>query len=83
MARKIKNIEELKSLSTNGLECFILLNFGLRSSKHVWYDSEAKAFEVINYIDDSEQRLSEEEIIKKEFTNIGEAMEKGAFYYYD
>jgi len=33
---------------------------------------------VLNLIDDSEQELTESQILDKAYTNIGEAMEKGA-----
>ena len=78
--KKINSIEELKEESKDGAEFFILLNGNLRSSKRIWYDEDAKHFEVINYIDDSEQALSEEEIMDEKFTNIGEAMKKGALF---
>ena len=80
MATKIKSIEPLKKQAINGCDCFILLNCILRSSKHIWYDKDAKLFEIINLIDCSEQVLSETEIMDKNFTNIGNAMTNGALY---
>ena len=76
--KKIENIEQLKSEAENGLDCFISLNGCLRSSKHIWYDEESNQFEIINLIDGSEQCLTPEELMNNEFTNIGEAMQKGA-----
>ena len=78
--RRIKTIEQLKKLAgnDNGLDCFILLNGGLRSSKHIRYYPEDKSFYVLNLIDDSEQELTESQILDREYTNIGVAMEKGA-----
>jgi hypothetical protein len=82
--KKITTLEELKAESKDGGDFFIMLNGGLRSSKHVWYDEEAKQFEVINEIDGTEQCLSEQEIMnpKSEETNIGQAISKGAFIKY-
>ena len=76
--RRIRTIEQLKELAKNGLECFILLNGGLRSSKYISYDPDGNKFYVFNYIDDSEQELTESQLLDSEYSNIGEAMEKGA-----
>jgi len=71
-------MEQLKSESKDGLECFIFLNDGLRSSKHIRYFADENQFEIINYIDGSEQYLTPEEMMNNDLTNIGIAMEKGA-----
>lgn len=78
--KRIKTIDQLKELAQdeNGLDCFILLNGGLRSSKHIRYDQKEKRFFVINLIDDSEQELTESQLLDKEYSNIGEAMQKGS-----
>ena len=76
--RRIKTVEQLKELAKKGMECFVLLNGGLRSSKYIRYDPDDNSFYVFNYIDDSEQTLTESRILDSEYANIGEAMEKGA-----
>ena len=78
--RRIRTIEQLKELAKdeNGLDCFILLNGGLRSSKHIRYYPDDNSFFVLNLIDDSEQDLTESQILDCAYTNIGEAMRKGA-----
>ena len=76
--RRIRTIEQLKESAKNGLDCFILLNGGLRSSKHIRYYPDDNSFYVLNLIDDSEQELTEAQILDKSFGNIAEAMEKGA-----
>ena len=76
--RRIRTIEQLKELAKNGLDCFILLNGGLRSSKHIRYYSDDNSFYVLNLIDDSEQELTESQILDSAYSNIGEAMKKGA-----
>ena len=76
--RRIKTIAQLKKLTENGLDCFIMLNGGLRSSKHIRYYPDDKSFYVLNLIDDSEQELTEAQILDSSYTNIGEAMRKGA-----
>jgi len=77
--RRITTIQQLKELAKdeNGLDCFILLNGGLRSSKHIRYYPDDNSFWVLNFIDSSEQELTESQILDGAYTNIGEAMEKG------
>jgi hypothetical protein len=74
----IKTIEELKQRSLSGVEVSILLDGGFRSSKYIRYFQEDSTFEVINYIDDSEEYLTESEIMHENITNIGKAMRLGA-----
>ena len=76
--KRIKTIEQLKELAKNGLDCFILLNGGLRSSKHIRFHPDDNSFYVFNLIDDSEQELTETQILDSAYTNIGEAVKKGA-----
>ena len=78
--RRIRKIKQLKELAAdeNGLDCFILLNGNLRSSKHIRYYPDDNSFYVINLIDDSEQELTEAQILSSDYSNIGEAMKKGA-----
>ena len=78
--KRIRTIEQLKELAKDedGLDCFILLNGGLRSSKHIRYYPDDNSFYVLNLIDDSEQELTESQILDSAYTNIGEAMKKGA-----
>ena len=77
--KRIMTIGKLKQLAgrISGLDCFILLNGGLKSSKHIRYISEHKKFLVWNLIDDSEQELTENQLFDGSLTNIGEAMKKG------
>ena len=85
--QKITSIEHLKRESTyddkKGMaEFFILLNFGLRSSKRITYYLDTNTFDVNNEIDDSwEEDLTEEQLINE--THIGLAIENGAFFKYD
>jgi len=76
---KIKSIKHLKELSKgNDIECFISLNGGIRSSKDIYFND--KKFEIRNCIDDTQQELTEKELHTE--SNIGEAIDKGAFYIY-
>jgi len=74
MKKLIRNMGELKKLAGNeaGVNCCILLEGGLRSSKNIIYDSEIDQFWVFSFIDNSEQELTEEELT--EGTNIVKAM---------
>ena len=74
----IKNIKQLKELSKDGLECHIRLNFSLKSSKHIYYNEDVNTFEIINYIDDSEQTLTKEQLFNEDYTNIGIALKSNA-----
>lgn len=79
--RKINNLDELKQACMDHYASFVLqLNFGLRSSKDIEYNSEKDSFSVYNYIDDSEQVLTPEEIMDNKITNIGKGISYGAFY---
>ena len=78
--RRITTIQQLKELAKNenGLDCFILLNGGLRSSKHIRYWPDDNSFFVLNLIDGSEQELTEGQLLDRAYSNVGEAMKKGA-----
>ena len=73
MQRKIKTIDELKQLAENGLECCIILNHGAYSVKFIQWNVDT--FYVYNSIDDSDEELTEEQIMDE---NIGKAMTMGA-----
>lgn len=75
---QINTLTQLKRLARadGGMECRVHLNAGLVSRKHVSYDGEL--FYVHNYIDESRQELTEEELMSSKHTNIGKAMMIGA-----
>jgi hypothetical protein len=78
--KRIRTIEQLKELAKqdSGLNCHILLNGGLRSSKHIRFRPDDNVFYVLNLIDGSEQELTESRILDRACSNIGEAMKKDA-----
>ena len=82
MAVQIKSLEQLKKESDNGAEFFILLGKSgiLKSSKWILWDSEENKYFIRNYIDETEQELTENQLMDKEYTNIGHAITKGALY---
>ena len=71
---KIKSLQQLKRESKGGAEYFILLRFNLRSTKWIEWDAQNKVFNVINFIDGSEQTLTEKQLMDQEWTNIGHAI---------
>lgn len=81
MATKVTSVEHLKQLlaESEGRDFFILLNGGLRSSKFMTFDGTS-IFWVWNAVDDTEQELTEAQLMDRDYTNIGYAIEKGAFY---
>jgi hypothetical protein len=76
-SKKIESVEQLKAESKDGADFFITLNGGCRSSKRIWWDGTY--FYIYNFIDDTEQKLTPEQL-HSDATNIGKAMDKGAFY---
>lgn len=60
------------------LECFVLLNFGIRSSKGISLN-ENNDYQVYNEIDDSEETIVHSQLMS---SFIGKAISKGALYKY-
>ena len=77
--KRIRTIGQLKELAKadNGMDCYILLNGGLKSYKHIRYYPNDNSFWVLNFIDSSELELTESQILDSAYSNIGEAMKKG------
>ena len=78
--KQIQSVEQLKELAKagKGLDCYILLNGGLRSSKHIRYLSIKRCFRVMNFMDGTEQELTESQILDSRYSNIGQALNKGS-----
>ena len=74
---KIKSMQQLKRESKGGAEFFILLRFNLRSTKWIEWDVQNRVFDVINFIDGSEQILTEKQLMDQGWTNIGHAINSG------
>lgn len=81
MAKQVKSVNQLKTILADGetKDFFILLHFGLRSSKAISFDGD-NTFYVLNEIDGTEQELTEQELMNSDITNIGKAINNGAFY---
>ena len=82
MPKKITSMEQLKKEARGEQDVgfFILLRGYLRSSKRIVWEEDEKKFFIINFIDDSEQELTEAQLIDKGYTNIGYAMTQGALF---
>ena len=80
---KVNSLDELKQICDGKMrDFFIQLNFGIRSTKTISYDSNTDKFYIVNFIDDSEQELNSKEIMDDKNSYIGKAIELGAFYQY-
>jgi hypothetical protein len=78
---KVKDLEELKVKASDRFICiFILLQFGIRSSKDISYSTEKKLWSIYNNIDDTEQVLNDKEL--EEDTSIIKALNNNALFYY-
>jgi hypothetical protein len=74
MPTRITSMEQLKTESEQGAEFFILLNHGLRSSKDIVWDAQARKFHIFNHIDQTEQHLTERQLMDEgSVTNVGYA----------
>ncbi len=73
-------MRDLKKLISEGYnEYRIILSGGLMfSRKDITFNEKLKKFKIINHIDDSEQFLTEKELLDNSFTNIGQALKKRA-----
>ena len=80
MQKQIESIETLKKESSRGAEFFIRLKGCLRSSKYITWDEITRRFVIWNYIDDTEQVLTEAQLMDGDYTNIGFALTKGALF---
>ena len=79
--KKIETLEELKVLASEDMiDCFIMFNGGLRSSKQIEYDIDRDEWFIFNEIDGEDQYLNTKDL--EEETNIIEALSKGALYLY-
>lgn len=76
---KIDNVNQLRHLAKREVECFIQLNFGLRSYKTITWCDDTKEWQVYNSIDDSEQVFTDDKQLWSE-SHIGEAIDKGALW---
>lgn len=83
LPKRITSQEELDNLISStrhhkALECFVLLRFGLKSSKDISFDDNGD-YNIYNSIDDTEEIIEHDNLMS---TFIGEALEKGALYKY-
>jgi hypothetical protein len=77
---KINSMQQLKRESRLGSEFFIHLRFNLRSTKWIEWDAQSRVFNVINFIDGSEQVLTEKQIMDPQWSLIGHAITSGCLY---
>jgi hypothetical protein len=82
LPKQITSMEQLKkeARGEQDADFFILLSGNLRSSKRIVWEEDENQFFITNYIDDSEQELTEAQLMDKGYTNIGFAMTRGALF---
>jgi hypothetical protein len=80
MSLKITSLEQLKHEAREGAGFFILLKHNLKSSKWIVWNEYNRVFFITNFVDGSEQKLTEQQIMDREYTNIGFAMTKEALF---
>lgn len=82
MPKRITSMVQLKkeAQGDDDAEFFILLRGYLRSSKRIVWEEGEKKFFIINFIDETEQVLTEAQLMDSTYTNIGYAMKKGALF---
>ncbi len=83
MPKQITSMEQLKkeAKGEDDEDFFILLASGYcRSSKRIEWDEHTKRFFIINFIDDTQQVLTEAQLMDRRFSNLGYAMTRGALY---
>jgi hypothetical protein len=77
--KRVESVGQLKKLVKAGKHgYFINLNFGCVSSKEIYF--EKNKFLIENMIDGSGQKLTSKQIMSRKYTNIGEAIQKKAFF---
>jgi hypothetical protein len=80
MATQVENLDHLKKLAENGTDFHIRLNGGFRSSKNIYYNSDNNTFEISHYIDDTDEYITEQELIEGKTNNVYEALQLGALW---
>lgn len=78
--QRISSIQELDDYigKDNPLDCFVLLNFGIRSSKQISFNENGD-YVICNECDGTEEVINHGNLMN---TFIGEAISKGALYKY-
>lgn len=75
----VKSVEQLHELIDQGHNEFaILLNGPCFSRKTIEYNRKSHKFIVFNHIDDTDQKLTVEELMNDNITNIGKAIRLSA-----
>jgi len=78
----ITNLDTLKNYASRdgGFDFYMTLMGGTKSCKHISYDKDEGIFYVLNEIDSSEEKLTEEQIMDDAYTNIGKGIRKKFLY---
>ena len=78
---QIKNLAQLKRLTKDKTKIFHIRLIGwVRSIKIIKFNTRLNRFSIFNEMNNTRQLLTPEEMMDRHFTNIGEAINKRAFY---
>lgn len=79
---KVKNLEHLKDILRGGPgEFFIQLNFGVKATKWIGYDTKRYEFWYLDGVTSATEIISGKKLMDPAYTNVGKAMKCGAFYF--
>lgn len=79
---KVRNLEHLRKLASGeeAIDVVVWLG-GVMRRKRISYEAGAfKPWWILNYIDDSQQELTEKQLFSLQRTCVGEYLMKGALY---
>lgn len=88
MSTLVRDVNHLKQLCSENpeepTEFYILFSGFIRSSKNIMYEPETEMFSIVNEVDDSEQELTEMQLMDSscKHTNIGRAIIENRFFMY-
>ena len=76
----VEGIKDLKNLLSEGYYEYLiaLAGGGVFSRKSIYYHPKEKEFQITNWIDDSDQLLTQKQLMSKSYTNIGYALKRRA-----
>ena len=81
--KRIKSLNDLKKYCKDkNQELYLLLNFGLRSSKNIIYNSKDKSWSIYNGIDDTYSHYKNDNELKKGYPLFIKAIKKGCLIKY-
>lgn len=76
--KRVKTLKELKEYCADeSQDLYILLRFGLRSSKNIQYNTELQSWSIYNCIDDTVSEYANDKELAEHYPLFMEAIELG------